>query len=224
MTKNARCSIVTSSLVLAVFGCTSNNNPKYEDELFDCDDVDFSGFAFYDGNGLEFQYENDDDIMCGRNKVSNSKDDGPISCDDISTHIAQNYDGQSIVSENYIDDYDTYFTGTSDFSTITDLIDIGVPSLVASENSPSYGNHSMAVNGYIELQKTSSWWVFTSTDTKWLISVDDGIKRVALMRIESMAAFTIRTKEAAKDLYTQVRKALIFRAAESAMAKGRRKT
>ena len=32
----------------------------------------------------------------------------------------------------------------------------------------------MAVNGYIKLEKTSGWWIFTSTDTKWILAVDDG--------------------------------------------------
>lgn len=70
--------------------------------------------------------------------------------------------------------YNTTFFETNDFNTVKDLADFGIPSIVGTTDSITYNNHSMAVNGYIKLEKTSGWWVFTSTDTKWILAVDDG--------------------------------------------------
>lgn len=70
--------------------------------------------------------------------------------------------------------YDTTFYETNDFNTVRSLVAACIPSLVRTSGSTTYGNHSMAVNGYIKLEKTSKWWVFSSTDTKWILAVDDG--------------------------------------------------
>ena len=70
--------------------------------------------------------------------------------------------------------YNTIFFETNDFNTVKSLVDSNIPSVVGTTGSIDYGNHSMAVNGYIKLEKTSGWWIFTSTDTKWILAVDDG--------------------------------------------------
>ena len=70
--------------------------------------------------------------------------------------------------------YNTTFFETGDFNTMKQLVDSEIPSLVSTNNSIIYKNHSMAVNGYIKLKKTSGWWIFSSTETKWILSVDDG--------------------------------------------------
>lgn len=70
--------------------------------------------------------------------------------------------------------YKTSFFESDDMDLVKQLVDSDIPSLVASYNSIKYGNHSMVVNGYIKLEKTTGWWIFTSTDRKWLLSVDDG--------------------------------------------------
>ena len=70
--------------------------------------------------------------------------------------------------------YDSDFYLTNDYNSMKDLILSDIPCLVSANNSLTYQYHAMAVRGYIMLQKTSGWWIFTSTDTKWLLAVDDG--------------------------------------------------
>lgn len=70
--------------------------------------------------------------------------------------------------------YITDFYRTNDYNNMKDLVDSNIPCLVSSSGSLTYGNHAMAVRGYIKLEKTSGWRIFTSTDTKWLLAVDDG--------------------------------------------------
>lgn len=70
--------------------------------------------------------------------------------------------------------YNANFFETNDFNTVKSLVDSNIPSVVGTTGSITYGNHSMAVNGYIKIEKTSGWWIFISTDTKWILAVDDG--------------------------------------------------
>lgn len=70
--------------------------------------------------------------------------------------------------------YETNFYETNDFNTMKELINNDIPSIIVASNSITYNNHAMAVNGYIKLEKNSGWWIFSSSDTKWILSVDDG--------------------------------------------------
>lgn len=85
--------------------------------------------------------------------------------------------------------YNTTFFETNDFNTIKTLVDSLIPSLVGTSGSITYHNHSMAVNGYIKLEKTSGWWIFTSTDTKWILAVDDGHQSSCINGNESKRRF-----------------------------------
>jgi hypothetical protein len=85
--------------------------------------------------------------------------------------------------------YNTDFFETNDFNTVKSLVDSNIPSLVGTTGSINYGNHSMAVNGYIKLEKTSGWWIFTSTDTKWILAVDDGRQKSCTNGSESKRIF-----------------------------------
>lgn len=85
--------------------------------------------------------------------------------------------------------YNTNFFETNDFNTVKSLVDANIPSIVGATDSIDYGNHSMAVNGYIKLEKTSGWWIFTSTDTKWILAVDDGHQNSCTNASESKRRF-----------------------------------
>jgi|GEM_PF-3231481 len=76
------------------------------------------------------------------------------------------------LSRRYI--YNSTFLDTSSFELVASLVGDGIPSVVCTSGSVTYGNHAMAVNGYIKLEKTAKWGAFTSTDTKWILAVDDG--------------------------------------------------
>lgn len=70
--------------------------------------------------------------------------------------------------------YDTTFRDTKNFDIVKEMVDDNIPLVVGTTGSITYDNHAMSVNGYIKMQKTSGWWIFTSTDTKWILAVDDG--------------------------------------------------
>lgn len=70
--------------------------------------------------------------------------------------------------------YTSLFKNTNSFDDISYLIDRKIPSVVRTSKSTIYGNHQMAVNGYIKLEKKTGWGWFTKVDTKWVLSVDDG--------------------------------------------------
>ena len=99
----------------------------------------------------------------------------------ISSYGYDEEDGMKLAKvKNMIEDveeyygYGTTFTKTGNFKTMKALVDDNIPVVVGVTNSPTYGNHAMSVNGYIELQKETGWWIFKSTSTKWILSVDDG--------------------------------------------------
>ena len=85
--------------------------------------------------------------------------------------------------------YETSFFETNDFNTVKNLVDSDIPSVVGTQGSITYGNHAMAVNGYIKLEKTSGWRIFTSTDTKWILAVDDGHQRSCVNGDETKRRF-----------------------------------
>lgn len=70
--------------------------------------------------------------------------------------------------------YNTDFIFLGDYYQIASSIRSKIPCLVHTSKSLTYGNHAMAVNGYIKLEKRSSWGIFTHIDTKWILAVDDG--------------------------------------------------
>lgn len=70
--------------------------------------------------------------------------------------------------------YTTSYSNTSDRNTVLDLIDDGIPSVVLTSNSETYGNHAMAVKGYYVISKDESFWLFNIVKYIYFYCVDDG--------------------------------------------------